>query len=116
VTLGHDLRWLRRQPRYADGRRIVLLLDSYAARKCEEVRAIAETLNIDLVFVPAGCTDALQPCDLYVFGAFKTIYHRLYRCEVVGRCSKAQFASMLVRAWAALLASAILKAWAHFRA
>jgi hypothetical protein len=43
VTLGHYLRWLRRQPRYADGRRIVLLLDSYAALKCGEVREIAET-------------------------------------------------------------------------
>jgi hypothetical protein len=94
----------------------VLLLDSHAAHKCEEVRSIAETLNVGLVFVPAGCTDALQPCDRYGFGAFRAIYHLLYRYEVVDRCSKAQFASMLVRAWTAMPASAILRAWAHFRA
>ena len=115
-TLCHYLRWVRGQPRFACGRRIVLLLDSYSAHRCDEVRRFAEGLRIDLVFVPAGCTDALQPCDRYVFGAFKAIYHRYYRCEVEGRCTKAHFVSMLVRAWAALPASAIVKAWAHFRA
>jgi hypothetical protein len=97
------------------GRRIVQLLDSYAADKCEEVREIAETPAINQVVVPAGCTDALQPWNPYVFGAFKAIYHRLYRCEVVGPGSKAQIASMLVRARIGLPASAILKAWEHFR-
>jgi hypothetical protein len=29
VTLRRDLRWVRSQARYADGRRIVLLLDGY---------------------------------------------------------------------------------------
>jgi hypothetical protein len=77
------------------------------------VRAIAATLNIDLVFVPAGCADALQPCDRYVFGAFKAICRRLYRCEVVRRCSKAQFASMLVRAWAALPSSRLRRICGH---
>jgi hypothetical protein len=45
VPLGHYLRWLRRRPRYGDGRRIVLLPDSYAAHKCGELREIAETLK-----------------------------------------------------------------------
>jgi hypothetical protein len=35
VTVGHYLRWPGRQPRYADGRRIVLLRDSCAALTCE---------------------------------------------------------------------------------
>jgi hypothetical protein len=52
------------------------------------MRAIAATLNIDLLFVPARCTDAMQPCDRYVFGAFRAIYHRLYRCEVVGAAAR----------------------------
>jgi hypothetical protein len=56
VTPWHYLGWVRGRPRYADGRRIVLLLDSYSAHRCEEVRCIAEMLKIDLVFVPAGCT------------------------------------------------------------
>jgi hypothetical protein len=60
-----------------------------------------------LVVVPAGCADAPQPRDRDLFGAFKAIDHRLYRCEVGCRCSKAQFAIMLVRAWAALPESAI---------
>jgi hypothetical protein len=43
------------------------------------------------------------------------VYRRLYRCDVACRCSKALFASMLVRVWTALRASPILMAWAHFR-
>ena len=44
----------------------------------------------------------MQPCDRYVFGAFRAIYHRLYREEVDGRCSKARLANMTMRAWQGL--------------
>jgi hypothetical protein len=60
------------------------------------VLRIAETWQIDLVFVPAGCTGALLPCDRYVFRVFKAICHHLSRREVDGHCSKTQFVSMLV--------------------
>jgi hypothetical protein len=114
-TLKLYIEWVRRQPRYADGRPIVLLLDAYSVHRCEEVKCFAADRNIALELVPAGCTDALQPCDRYVFGAFKAIYHRLYREEVDGRCSKAHFASMLVRSWDALPKRVVEKAWSHLR-
>jgi hypothetical protein len=94
---------------------IGLLLDSYSARKCEEVRRVAERLMIDLVFVPAGCTDSGQPCDRYVLGAFKALLAPLLCCEVDCPSSEAEFVSMVIRSWAARPKSALGKAWAHFR-
>jgi hypothetical protein len=54
-------------------------------------------------------------CGRYVFGAFKAIYHRLCREEVDCPCSKAHFASMLVRSWDALPKRVAEKAWSHLR-
>jgi hypothetical protein len=105
VPLGHYLRWVGSRPRYAYGRRIVLPLDSHSPHsphKSEEMLRIAKAWRIDLAGVPAGCTGALQPCDRYVFGAFRAICHHLRPGELGGHCSGTQFVSMLVWSWAAL--------------
>jgi hypothetical protein len=69
---------------------------------CKQVRRIAETVKIDLAFVPSGCTDELQRCDRCVFGEFKAICDHLYGRAVDGHCSKARAVSMLVWSWTAL--------------
>jgi hypothetical protein len=114
-TVKLHIEWVRGQPRYADGRRIVRLLDAYSVHRCEEVRRFGADRDIALELVPAGCTDAPQPCDRYMFGVFKAFCHRLYREEVEGGCSKAHFASLLLRAWEALPKRVVEKATSHFR-
>jgi hypothetical protein len=63
IPLACMVMWFRCQPSYADAGRIVLLLDSSSVHKCEEVRRPADTLRIDPACMPAGCADALHPCD-----------------------------------------------------
>ena len=50
-TLKLYLRWVRDQPRYADGRRIVLLLDAYSVHRWDAARQIADSLSITLALV-----------------------------------------------------------------
>jgi transposase len=45
-----------RQGVFPDGP-ILLILDTYAAHRSAEVRAVARDLGIDLIFIPLGCTD-----------------------------------------------------------
>jgi hypothetical protein len=53
--------------------RVLLVLDMYAAHRNEEIlKAAANRLRIDLVFVPPGMTGELQPLDATIFGALKS--------------------------------------------
>ena len=38
----------------------------------------ARALDIELVFVPPGCTDIVQPLDIKVFGALKSYARMLW--------------------------------------
>jgi len=44
----------------------------------DKVIELAITLEIDLVFIPKGCTDQYQPLDILIFGIFKSRGNRLY--------------------------------------
>ena len=50
---------------------IYLILDMYKAHRNKEVIQTAHDNNIELLFVPPGMTDKLQPLDIRVFGALK---------------------------------------------
>jgi hypothetical protein len=49
-----------RQELYREGL-LIVILDAYAAHRSPEVREIARLWEIQLVFIPPGCTDKLQP-------------------------------------------------------
>jgi hypothetical protein len=49
---------LRNSPTFLQGP-LIVLLDTYAARRCARVREAAQRLEIDLVFIPPGSTDTL---------------------------------------------------------
>jgi hypothetical protein len=72
------LRWLRVRPGLDDQdedgdfvQTIYLQLDHARVHCTKEVIEEAERLNIQLIFIPASCTDMLQPLDIGVFGPFK---------------------------------------------
>lgn len=47
------------------------IFDVFAAHRCEAVLKLLEKKKIRVVFVPAACTDKLQPLDLLVNHTFK---------------------------------------------
>jgi hypothetical protein len=51
---------------------IMLVMDCFSAHTCDEVRAYAEELDIELLFVPAGGTAEYQPLDRRIFGELKS--------------------------------------------
>jgi hypothetical protein len=65
------------------------------------MKQYAAELGINLVFIPPGPTDELQPLDRFVFGAMKVNGRRMYRVQVAeeGVMTKQVAASFLVQAW-----------------
>jgi hypothetical protein len=118
MNLEAILRWLHRMrelPEYADGHRVHLILDTYAAHRCQEVRDMAESLNIQLHFIPAGATDTMQPLDRYVFGAMKASYRRIYMRRLAEhgprKLTKRDFLIQLMAAWEAVNVATLARAW-----
>ena len=64
--------WIRRILGRADGRRL-LVLDSYPAHRTryQEVREALLELNVDMVYIPGGCTALAQPVDVSIAKPFK---------------------------------------------
>lgn len=51
----------------------LLILDVFAAHRTDAVKAQFNKLNLDFVYVPAGCTGDLQPLDLAVNDEYKKL-------------------------------------------
>ena len=62
------LLWLSKQ---MDGHPLALLLDTYKAHMHPKVLQIAESLNIELIFIPPCGTGEFQPLDRFIFGFLK---------------------------------------------
>jgi hypothetical protein len=103
-TFSQWLNWLRGV--YDDGEPIWLILDCYSVHRQDAMRQQAQDLGINLLFIPPGLTDELQPLDRFIFGAMKATRRRLYRMhsdwnpEVV--MNKEMAAAFLIRAWEAV--------------
>jgi hypothetical protein len=106
-----------RQEVFPDGP-ILLILDTYAAHRSASVRAIAETLHIDLIFIPPGCTDRLQPLDRKVFGILKAharqIWRKHYHLTHGEKVTRAMIAERLVEAWKRIPSDITQSAWEIF--
>ena len=62
--------WIRRVLGRADDRRL-LVLDSYPAHRTQEVREALLECNVDVVYIPGGCTPLAQPVDVSIAKPFK---------------------------------------------
>ena len=64
------------------GKKVLLLIDSCPAHKCE---AIQDSLgHVNVVFLPPNTTSIIQPCDAGIINAFKLNYRRLMLRKVGG--------------------------------
>lgn len=97
---------------------IDLILDLHASHRCEKTVSLAKELDIDLHFVPGGCTDLVQPCDTRVFGSLKATARALFRSRqasnVGGSRKKRDAVADMIRAWEKLEPATIEEGWACF--
>ena len=92
-----------------------LIMDTYKAHLTQAVREKAKELEIELLFVPPGCTDSAQPLDIKVFGVLKSYarmlwrkYHHIHPEE---RISHAILAKQIIEAWKMVGHNVIKSAW-----
>jgi hypothetical protein len=116
VTCGY-FRQLR-QKLFPDGP-LLVILDTYAAHRSADVRSVAALYGIELVFIPPGCTDRLQPLDRKVFGALKSFarqqWRRRYHKTFGAKVKRPEIARGLVEAWDRLTDETIEDAWDIYR-
>jgi hypothetical protein len=76
---------------------------------------VAVELGFELVFVPPGCIDRLQPLDRCVFGVMKSYGCRqwwgTHHANKGERTTGAQMAANLVKAWERILREVINSPW-----
>ena len=115
------LKWLRNQMNTkfdATGKRIHLVLDLYTAHRTRNVKNLARRNQIILHYLPAGCTDTLQPLDRRVFGALKakarSLWYKEYACNPNLRHTKKAAVKTLLSCWAELSDHLITAAWMHY--
>lgn len=103
---------------FADDEELHLILDIYKSHLTENVKKLAQNLNIILHFIPAGKTDLYQPLDRSVFGPFKAFARRLFRQRnVLGEpieINKIDACSDIIRAWEAVTMTSIGRGWSIY--
>ena len=91
-----------------------LILDTYRAHRTPAVRKKAD-LKIELLFVPPGCTDAVQPLDVKVFGVFKSyarmLWREHYHANPSAKVTRAVLAQHIAKAWQMVGEMVVQSAW-----
>ena len=97
---------------YCGNNPIYLILDCYSVHRADAIKEKAKELNIELIFIPPGMTDRIQPLDLRIFGPLKSISKRLFRnSQNQGQRKKPDAVSDLVTAWGLIKEDLIIQAW-----
>jgi hypothetical protein len=96
-------------------RTIHLVFDMHSSYRTQTVKNLTASLNIDLHFVPAGLTGALQPLDRTIFGALKSHARRLFRYQARNnpwlRRTRHDGAQDMVAAWEMISAETVTAGW-----
>jgi hypothetical protein len=106
------LGWLSEQ---SSGEPCILIMDVYPTHRTERVREAAMSLNIEILYVPAGGTSQFQPLDARIFGELKSRaraqFQRLSASEGVRGASYAQSIAILLDCWEKIAGENIQQAW-----
>ena len=101
------------------GDRIFLICDVHASHRTDDVKRLAGDLNIELLHVPPGATDRLQPLDRKVFGALKSESRRLFRHHASDnpelKRRKLDAVRDMIEAWDVLSDATLQAAWSLYR-
>jgi hypothetical protein len=81
--------------------RVNLIIDLYKTHWTEQVPGTAEELNIEMISIPASCTDEFQPLDRKVFGPLKVKAKHEYQMEATrgNKRGKMQACQAMMKAW-----------------
>jgi hypothetical protein len=97
------------------GDRFILVLDLYSAHRTPGLRAQAEQLGVELLFVPAGATSTLQPLDRRVFGESKARARAEFSREVWQHggfgLELSDAIAIFISAWEAISLENVRKVW-----
>jgi hypothetical protein len=108
------LRWLSEINKR---RRTVLIWDVFAAHRDQAVKDLAEELNIQLIFIPAGQTDEYQPLDRRIFGPMKQMararWASLFIRNFDADPGMKEALKIMIGVWHGLTQDNILCAWDH---
>ena len=100
---------------FSDDDPVYLLLDLYSVHRTDEIRQLAESLNIVLIFIPPGMTDQYQPLDRRIFGVLKQylrlLWRREYHDDPNQRFTKQKAVQLLVPAWERISPQLIIEGW-----
>jgi hypothetical protein len=111
-------RYLRFLSEQANGAPIHLLLDIYPVHVQATARALAESLNITLHFIPSGMTDQYQPLDRRVFGCLKSSARKCFMRrafqERTRRVEKKDAVRILIQCWKGILEETIRSSWSIY--
>jgi hypothetical protein len=106
------LDWLRA---HVEAAHIVLILDQFYAHDTFDVRARANRLDIELVFVPKGGTGTYQPLDRRVFGALKSKGRSKWTAHAFqnpgAQCTRSEAARLLLESWEELPEACVQSGW-----
>ena len=123
TSFARYLIWLRSEinlrykghPKFSPDAEIDLVLDLFSSHRHDLIKKLAEELNFNLIYIPAGFTDLFQPLDRYVFGALKSIaraeYYNDYivNPEIPPNIERA--CEILIECWSRISKETINKAW-----
>ena len=116
TTFSEYLMFIREY--FGDDDRIWLLLDAYSVHRTDEVKKLADSMNIELIFIPPGQTERFQPLDRAVFGVLKAYLRKLWRVEYSEnpslRFDKTIAVKLLIPAWERISPRVIDRGWAIF--
>ena len=98
---------------------LVVLLDTYAAHRSAATKEAAARLEIELVFIPPGCTDQLQPLDRRVFGVLKAHAREIWRAHYHqtqgAKTTRSMMAENLLISWERITPDIIESSWDIFQ-
>jgi hypothetical protein len=103
-----------RQELYREGP-LIVILDAYAAHRSPEVPEIARMWEIELGFIPSGCTDKLQPLNRHIFGVLKSCARQLWRKQYHtsggAKTARPMMAGNVCEAWGRITVGLVQQAW-----